>query len=77
MWVKKNDDLCFLLTPIIVFLSGQTQKMNLFQSLTNAMDIILDSDPSAGAYFILNELDVYFKINFTFNYQCHSHKTSC
>lgn len=28
-------------------LYGQTQKMNLFQSLTNAMDIILDSDPSA------------------------------
>ncbi|KAL9968485.1 hypothetical protein ACROYT_G020586 [Oculina patagonica] len=28
-------------------LDGETQKMNLFQSLTNAMDIVLDSDPSA------------------------------
>lgn len=28
-------------------LYGETQKMNLFQSLTNAMDIILDSDPTA------------------------------
>ncbi|XP_020630845.1 2-oxoisovalerate dehydrogenase subunit beta, mitochondrial-like [Orbicella faveolata] len=26
---------------------GETQKLNLFQSLTNAMDIILDSDPTA------------------------------
>lgn len=28
--------------------TGETQKMNLFQSLTNAMDIVLDSDPTAG-----------------------------
>ena len=28
--------------------AGETEKMNLFQALTNAMDIALDSDPSAG-----------------------------
>ena len=31
-----------------IFPTGETQKMNLFQSLTNAMDTILDSDPTAG-----------------------------
>ncbi|XP_027037180.1 2-oxoisovalerate dehydrogenase subunit beta, mitochondrial-like isoform X3 [Pocillopora damicornis] len=31
-------------------LDGETQKMNLFQSLTNAMDIILDSDPTSVVF---------------------------
>ena len=33
-------------------LTGDTQKMNLFQSLTDAMDITLDSDPTAGKIII-------------------------
>ncbi|KAK2570608.1 2-oxoisovalerate dehydrogenase subunit beta [Acropora cervicornis] len=35
-------------------MEGETQKMNLFQSLTNAMDIILDSDPTAGKDRVFN-----------------------
>lgn len=27
---------------------GETEKLNMFQSITNAMDIILEKDPTAG-----------------------------
>lgn len=30
------------------FTSGETMKMNLFQSITNAMEIALESDPTAS-----------------------------
>ena len=38
----------FFLSP------GETLKMNLFQSLTNAMDIILETDSSSGESLAAN-----------------------
>ncbi len=37
----RNLHFCF-------FFSGETVRMNLFQSLTSAMDIALEKDPTAG-----------------------------
>lgn len=33
---------------ILYVLQGEVKKMNLFQALTDAMDIVLQSDESAG-----------------------------
>lgn len=47
MWYFEGSYLLITIFFINPF-PGETQKMNLFQSLTNAMDIILDSDPTSG-----------------------------
>ena len=53
----------------LFFLSpGETLKMNLFQSLTNAMDIILETDPSSGEPFAANIEDCI-------KHQCNEHLT--
>lgn len=41
-------------------------KMNLFQSVTNAMEIALESDPTAGSfhYFVFIYGDIYFVLLF-------------
>lgn len=35
------------------FHTGQTQKMNLFQSITSALDNALAKDPTAGTFYLL------------------------
>lgn len=40
------------------FHTGQTQKMNLFQSITSALDNALAKDPTAGTLYLL----VYFAL---------------
>ena len=50
----------FFLSP------GETLKMNLFQSLTNAMDIILETDSSSGESLAANIEDCI-------KHQCNEH----
>ena len=45
------DHLRKLLKVNIFVLIGETKRMNLFQSLTNAMDIALETDSTAGMFF--------------------------
>ena len=39
-------------------LLGETTRMNLFQSLTNAMDIALEKDPTAGKKTMVGKLQL-------------------
>ena len=39
-----------LLTAVSLYILGEVKRMNLFQALTDAMDVILDSDESAGIW---------------------------
>ena len=38
------------LTAVSLYILGEVKRMNLFQALTDAMDVILDSDESAGIW---------------------------
>jgi len=44
--IKRNAS-AFTFVPEKIPISGETKKMNLFQSLTNAMEIVMDTDESA------------------------------
>lgn len=37
--------------------TGEKQKLNMYQAITNALDLALEKDPTAGLYFHL-----FFKI---------------
>ena len=48
------------LTAVSLYILGEVKRMNLFQALTDAMDIILESDESAGMFvYFICKLSIY------------------
>lgn len=60
--VQKRNASAFKFIPEIAPPSlGETTKMNLYQSVTNALDISLSSDKSAGNYAFLSIIHIFFR----------------
>ena len=47
--------MCLTPSPVLYML-GEVKRMNLFQALTDAMDIVLESDESAGTLYTLIQM---------------------